>query len=102
SAAGISRASWPPRDHPKGQYIMRTAATLLILVLFGGPSFAQSVTLSGTVLAARTNPPLAGVRLSLDGQTVSATTDADGRFQLETSPGKHVVTASVIGFALSQ
>jgi len=82
---------------------MCAAATLVILVLLGGPSFAQSVTLSGTVLDARTNRPLAGVCVCRsDGQTASVTTDADGRFQFDTSPGKHVVTASVIGFALSQ
>lgn len=81
---------------------MRAATTLLILALFGGPAFAQSVSLSGTVLDARTNRPLGGVRVSLDGQPQFATTDADGRFQLAASPGKHVVTASVIGFALLQ
>jgi hypothetical protein len=81
---------------------MRAATTLLVLALLGGPAFAQSVTLSGTVIDARTNRPLAAVRLSLDNQTEAVTSDADGRFQLTGSPGKHVVTASVIGFALLQ
>ena len=81
---------------------MRATLTLVILAMCGNAAFAQSVTLSGTVLDARTNRPLAGVRVSLAGQTESSTTDADGRFQLTTSPGKYVVTASVIGFALSQ
>ena len=81
---------------------MRAATTLLTLALFGGPVFAQSISLSGTVLDARTNRPLGGVRVSLDGQPQFATTDTDGRFQLAASPGKHVVTASVIGFALLQ
>jgi hypothetical protein len=81
---------------------MRAALTLVILTLCGARLFAQSVTLSGTVIDARTNRPLPAVRLSLDNQPEFVTTDAEGRFQLAGSPGKHVVTASLIGFALLQ
>src|SRR5262245_5867732 len=81
---------------------MRIALTLVTLVLSGTAASAQSVVLSGTVVDARTNRPLAGVRVSLDGQPQSATTTADGRFQIAAVPGKYLLTASVIGFALSQ
>jgi hypothetical protein len=79
---------------------MRAALVAAAIVLTVVAASAQEIEVAGVVVDARTEAPLAGVVLSLDGQSPGATTGPDGRFRFTLSPGPYVVSASLIGFAL--
>ncbi|NWF50228.1 MAG: TonB-dependent receptor [Ignavibacteriaceae bacterium] len=65
-------------------------------------SQGQSGKLSGTVIDAQTNEPLPGVNVVLEGTTLGAATNFDGRFFiLNIPPGIYNVTASMVGYAKS-
>ncbi len=56
--------------------------------------------ITGKVLDDRTNEPLVGVNVFLEGLFIGATTDLSGRYViLNVQPGKYDVTASMIGYA---
>jgi len=76
---------------------------LLLLALFfftaAGMAWAQSTTVSGTVVDASTNETLVGVNIIVKGKVIGTTTDLDGNFTLttrETPPFTLVV--SIVGF----
>src|SRR5262245_26269332 len=85
----------------------RALASLLLVLSVAPPSYAQSapgepqlVTVSGTAIADRTERPIKGVLVYLEGQSTITETDADGRFRLTAPAGRQTVTASIIGYAL--
>ena len=57
--------------------------------------FAQSF--SGKVLDKSSDDPLIGVTVLLDGKGVTST-DIDGQFKLNVTPGEHTITFSFIGY----
>ncbi|HEX9957054.1 MAG TPA: TonB-dependent receptor, partial [Fibrella sp.] len=76
----------------------RFAATLLVWCLFHLPAWAQSITLSGTVLEADGNP-LPGVAITIDGSLKGTNTDASGAFRLTNlRSGTYQVRASLVGY----
>lgn len=55
----------------------------------------------GVVVDDRTERPIAGALVYVEGQPPpAATTDADGRFTMTVPRGRHTIVASVIGYAL--
>jgi hypothetical protein len=84
----------------EGAAMLRATWTIALSALWTITSFAQTSTVAGRVVDARTARPLAGVRLSIDDPATTADTDADGRFQFNVPPGEHVVTVSLVGYAL--
>jgi hypothetical protein len=61
---------------------------------------AQTGTLSGHVVDARTERPLAHVVVHVEHQPVVIETDDNGQFALALAPGKYTVSASLIGYAV--
>lgn len=73
------------------------ALPLLFLASF---SFAQTGTLTGRVVDAETQEPLAGVNVAVVGTTTGAATAADGTFTIAgLAPGTYSLRASFLGFA---
>jgi len=69
--------------------------------MIAAPLLAQTVTLTGQVVDARTGAPLQQVLVSVEDAGKSGVTGSDGRFSLEgVSPGTHRVHVSVVGYAL--
>ena len=72
---------------------------LLTLLFAASTAHAQSGQLSGKVTDAKTGEPLIGVNVVLDGTTIGASTDIDGRYTIEAIPAKtYNLTASYIGY----
>src|SRR5262245_66537058 len=61
---------------------------------------AQVTTVTGIVIDDRTERPISGVLVYLEGQTTVATTDTSGRFNMTVPRGRQTIIASVIGYAL--
>lgn len=59
-----------------------------------------AVVVSGIVIDDRTERPIAGALVYVEGQPPAAPTDADGRFTMMVPRGRHTIIASVIGYAL--
>ncbi|MBO0932781.1 TonB-dependent receptor [Fibrella aquatilis] len=75
----------------------RIAATLLLWSLFHLPTWAQSLTLSGTVRDA--DGTLPGAAITLDGSLKGTNTDASGAFRLTNlRPGTYQLHASLVGY----
>ena len=64
------------------------------------PALAQTGTVTGTVIDDRTETPIGGVSVYVEGQSSKAETDASGRFSLVVEHGNQTIAASVIGYAL--
>ena len=76
-----------------------TICVILILV-FAGNLFGQSVTVYGKILDAKTQEPLIGATVILEGTDRGTTTDIDGRFEIpDVKPGPYNFTASFLGYA---
>ena len=71
----------------------------LLVVSWWTLAHAQSGSLTGTVVDARTQQPLERVLVQVENPPAFAETDAAGAFTLSLPPGKHTITVSVIGYA---
>jgi len=81
--------------------LMRTALRAsLLIVCCVLPAAAQQATITGIVIDDRTERPIPGVLVYVENQPAFADTDGEGRFSLRVPPGRHSVTASVVGYAL--
>jgi iron complex outermembrane receptor protein len=78
----------------------RYSNTILFLLGFFSfvTSFAQNVTLSGSVKNAD-GQPLAGASVQLQGNTGGVVTDNNGNYSLQAAPGKHILVISYVGHA---
>lgn len=65
-----------------------------------GQSPAPTINIAGTVIDDRTERPLRGVLVFVEGQELSTETDTAGRFALAAPRGAHTIAASVVGYAL--
>ena len=61
---------------------------------------AQTATIEGRVVDARSNQPLARVVVQVEHQSMFVETDATGAFTLSLPPGRHTISASLIGYAI--
>ena len=74
---------------------------LLILLMFAATAIAQSkLTITGRVSSADSNESLAGANVLIEGTSLGAQTNSDGRFRLPAlPPGSYRITASFIGYS---
>jgi hypothetical protein len=79
---------------------MRIAIAFVLIVLSYATTHAQLANVSGHVTDARTGRPLAGVVVAIEGQPLVVESDAEGRFSINVPFGQHVVTASLVGYAM--
>lgn len=79
--------------------IKRTASFLftLLLLLCCVPGFAQTISLSGTVVDSA-GEPLIGVNVSIKGTTTGTITDLDGKYTLQAPNSNSIVVFSYIGY----
>ncbi|HEV3050718.1 MAG TPA: carboxypeptidase-like regulatory domain-containing protein, partial [Longimicrobium sp.] len=77
---------------------------LALLTAAARPAAAQGTgTLQGTVTDTQNGSPLPGVRVSVDGTTLGAVTEADGRYELRNVPaGSRTLRAARIGYTTAQ
>jgi len=61
---------------------------------------APAAIVAGVVLDDRTERPIAGALVYVEGQPTVASTDSSGRFTMMVPRGRHTIIASVIGYAL--
>jgi TonB dependent receptor-like, beta-barrel/CarboxypepD_reg-like domain len=73
---------------------------ILVAMCLGAPALAQTPNVSGIVIDDRTERPIKGVLIYVEGQSPIAETDADGRFSGTMPSGRQTIVASVIGYAL--
>ncbi|MEM6395569.1 MAG: TonB-dependent receptor [Bacteroidota bacterium] len=74
-----------------------TIATVLLADLL----LAQAVDIYGSVVDAKTQEPLIGVSIAIEGTTNGTFTDLDGKFQLSVEPGSYNITATYVGYETS-
>ena len=75
----------------------RALLTLLMACCLVLPAFAQTLTVQGTVVDAKTGEPIIGANVIAKGTAAGAATDFDGKFQLSVSKDA-VLTVSYIGY----
>lgn len=68
-----------------------------LILLFSTGLFAQSKLIRGTVLSAENKQPLEGASVIINKSSQATTTDPQGRFQLEISGEKAVLSISFVG-----
>ncbi len=77
-------------------------ALIFLIIASAGSAFAQSQPVSGTVKDT-SGEPILGAAVVVEGTTLGATTDVDGRFQLNVPDVENaVLTVSYIGYASQQ
>ena len=76
------------------------AAVLLLLMAFApGHALArQTGQVSGVITDAESGDSLPGANVFIQGTTIGATSDIDGRYQLTVPEGNHVLQVSFVGF----
>ncbi|WP_228527481.1 SusC/RagA family TonB-linked outer membrane protein [Pararhodonellum marinum] len=70
---------------------------MLLLVMYSNTLFAQSQSVSGTVLSVEDNLPLPGVNVRVKGTNRGSITDLDGRYSISATPEETLVF-SFVGF----
>ncbi|HYE86888.1 MAG TPA: carboxypeptidase regulatory-like domain-containing protein, partial [Vicinamibacterales bacterium] len=79
---------------------MRALLMTVLMTALAVPALAQTGTITGRVIDARTEQPLRGVVITIDGQSLFTETDADGRFTMTVTPGSYDLSAALVGYAL--
>jgi hypothetical protein len=74
-------------------------ATIAGVAAAAAAAHAHSAPLTGKVIDARTRRPLQRVLVHVEHQPAFAETDTSGSFTLSLPPGKHTISASLIGYA---
>jgi hypothetical protein len=91
-----------------GGSAMSIFANVVLLVLWAAVATevraagaqSQPVAVTGVVIDDRTEQPITGVLVYLEGQPTVAETDAEGRFRVMAPSGRQTIIASIIGYAL--
>src|SRR4030081_3311083 len=92
------RAAWPAR-------VACGAVTLLAVLAGARPALAQTAagTIAGQVTEARSNRPLSGVTIQVNGTRLGAATTDDGRYRIIGVPvGEQVLSVRRLGYASAQ
>lgn len=80
--------------------ISSIAAFLFMLAFFASPAWAQTGSISGTVVDGNDQTPLPGANVVIEGTETGTTTDANGQYELSgLEPDTYTVVASFVGFA---
>lgn len=79
--------------------MFRLYKVLVLGILFFSTSvFAQQYTISGVVTSAATGEKLIGANVFLQGTTMGAATDANGKYAIKVKKGTYTVVVSYVGF----
>lgn len=76
---------------------LKLTLIFLITIIISSPAFAQTM-LSGVVKEAKTNVPLPGANIYIQGTTAGTITNLNGEYRLPLKPGSYSIVASFIGF----
>ncbi|KJF43955.1 SusC/RagA family TonB-linked outer membrane protein [Draconibacterium sediminis] len=76
---------------------VRSLYVILLMVLWGIPSFGQNIAISGVVKSQHEGEFLPGVSIVVKGTDRGTITDADGKYSLEDVPGDGVLVFSFVG-----
>jgi uncharacterized surface anchored protein len=72
-----------------------------ILIVSTSFLFAQNGKISGLIIDKTTQETLIGVNVSIEGSTLGATTDIDGKYEIsDLTPGNYKLVFSYIGYAV--
>lgn len=78
---------------------MRVRILIVLAAALAAGFAAETGRIAGRVTAGRSGEPLAGVNVMVDDAAAGAATDAAGRYSiLNVAPGRHRVTASMVGY----
>lgn len=79
--------------------LKRFVSTILFFTAFGfSTAYAQNAVLSGTVKNSD-GQPLVGASVQLQGNSGGTVTDNNGNYSLSTTPGRHILIISYVGYA---
>jgi len=87
-----------PADNPSANQSPSGAGTTADAPPAGTPAAAETGTISGTIRSPDLEAPLSGATVTIEGTTISATTDEAGRFSLTAPPGRVTLRADFTGF----
>ena len=71
---------------------------LFVLLLLGSQAYAQSKTITGTVIGKDDNSPIPGVTVTVLGSKTGTVTNADGVYTIKVPEGQHSLVFSSIGY----
>lgn len=77
---------------------MRLASIMLFSVLFFATTYAQEITITGTVTSVTDNEPLIGATVTVKGTVTGTATDIDGKYSITAAPDATLIL-SYTGFA---
>lgn len=78
---------------------MRNSVFTALFLLVSTFALAQNGSLSGKVLDSKTNEPIIGANVVIEGTTVGAATDVDGKFEIKNiKPGTYNVVVSFVTY----
>lgn len=78
---------------------MRLMPAVVLIGLWPHPSYAQSASVTGVVIDARTERPLSRAVVAIESPAQSVETDEEGRFRFNLPGGQHVLVVSIVGYA---
>lgn len=77
---------------------IKFAVPLVSFFLSAGAAFAQNYTVSGVVTSSATGEKLIGANILLQGTTIGAAADLDGRYSITVPEGTYVITCTYVGY----
>src|SRR5687767_2985192 len=84
-----------------GPLVPHTLAIALLFLAFAAPAFAQTGSISGTIVDARDGTPLEKVSVRVYDTPLATVTATDGRFQLDNVPaGRRELYVSSVDYIL--
>jgi TonB-linked SusC/RagA family outer membrane protein len=82
---------------------MKKILLILLLFAFTGSVYAQTRTITGTVVSSDKNEPLVGVTVQVKGNTTAAQTDVNGKFAIKITNLQNVVlTVKYVGYSYQE
>src|SRR4030095_15256118 len=79
------------------KHFKRLLLTFCILAICTN-AMAQNRKISGEIISAKDNSPIAGATISIKGKSQSVAANADGSFSLNVPPGQVTLLISSVGF----
>ncbi len=86
------------REKNYAAFMNITRISFLLSLVLSAISAGATV-ICGTVSDAESNEELIGASVKIDGTSIGAVTDIDGRYSINVKPGTYSITASYVGFS---
>ncbi len=79
--------------------MLRIFFSIIVILMLSGTIYSQSGTLSGLITDSKSGEPLIGATVLIEGTTIGAATNADGRYTVRNIPPKtYNIRASYVGY----